>query len=341
MSKTRIQFKTLLAKSGFVMLGIVLSFFASSCETNGEEDFANDWYKPYVSIVYSSEPLSIRFNGQNIDSVPYQKEETGDLEVYARESNKKLMDTVVSIKNQIQLIQTGTDVIKIYQKDLFLSFNTSLSIPSGYHVEFNKHSITNGNNYLEKSKKQGSFEYYKDDQSDPIFIDPNVTTIEDNSQYILIGDNTTLISLQSSSQDTVADPVVEEHCKLRFFYTPTANDPDVIEVEFVAVSNERDEVIDPYKSIVLEKGKFSSYIEFDNTIFSSIQDYPTFQCNVYKYDKETNQRGEQIQKRSGFRKITLRNRGSGYATLRKFETYQITGSNNKFRPVYFSGINWE
>ena len=342
MNKTRDQLKRQLTKLGIIVLWITFCFHASSCDTNGDDSISKSWYKPYVSVIYSAEPLQITFDGQNIDSVAYQTEETGNLAVYARESNKKLMDTVVSIKSPIQLIQTEPDVIKFYQKDLFLSFNASLSIPSGYHVEFNKQSIINGNNYLEKSKSKGSFEYYKNDQSDPIFTDTNVTTIEDNSQYILIGDNTNLISLQASSQDTVADPVAETHCKLRFFYTPAANDPDVIEVEFVAVGNETRKLIDPYKSIVLEKGKLSSYIEFDNSVFSSIPDVPTFQCNVYKYDKVTNQRGEQIQKRSGFRKISLKWRPSGgYLTLHKFETYQITGSDNKFRPVFFSGINWE
>lgn len=319
----------------FLIYACIISLLFVSCNLEGENDAA-DYYHPTVSVVYSLEHLNVTFNGKSIDN-QLTKQDSGQLSVYSEDSTTLLLDTTISIKSPIQLIQVSKKEVKVFHKEQFITFQTNQTLPKGYHVEFNNQTIVSGKNYLEKSKDNGIFKYYKDGQIEPVFTDTTNVTIKDNSIYLMIGDNSSLTTLDIPDSDT-SDPESKEHSKLRFFYTPQVNDPDIIEVEFVAVSNEFRYIIDPYKSVVLEKGKLSSFIEFDNTIFSDKNDFPTFQCNVYRYDKSSNQRGELIQKRSSFRKITLRS--SGYTTLYKFETYQIKGSNEKFRPTVIIREKW-
>lgn len=268
---------------------LILLFALVSCDIDGNNYGTDDYYKASVSVKYSQSPLLITVNGKKYENIDYQKEEDGHLSVYSQDSTVLLLDTIISIKYPIQLIQLSDGKVNIYHKDDYLSFNANIVLKKGFYVSLGNQKIKSGLNYIKKTDANESISYYKEGSNTPI-----------TSEYIKLSEGITLLFLQVndssflSLQNTAStEPAPSpNHTKIQFLYSPDENDPEAIELEFWGYDADTQQIFEDYKkTIVLEKNKLSSFIDFD---LNFIEGGTRYTYTVYEYDLKANQRGNEL-----------------------------------------------
>lgn len=302
---------------------LFLSIFYVSCNNEGElKD--KDYYKVNIKVIYPQQTsYKITYNGKSIENNMFT-EEKGKLAVYSKGTGDLLLDTTVSIKNTIQLIQLPNAKPEIYNKDNFLTFH-AIMLLKGYSVTLNGQQINSGLNYIHKADANGKWTYYKDGSA--TFV--TSADVIDGKSYLFMESDVA----QVDESINVPNNII----KLAFYYTPQKGlDFDAIELVFTAYDTDLVNIVPYDGSLILEKGKLSDFKDFDISIFKDISNQNAhFYYNIYEYDINEHKRGQLIHDGSDAATVLYVADDvmtDQYQTTYKSGIYAVNGSDKYFVP---------
>lgn len=302
---------------------LFLSVFYVSCNYEGELR-GKDYYQVSIKVIYPQQSsYKVTYNGESIENKMFSEEE-GKLAVYSKETGDLLLDTTVSIKNTIQLIQLPNAKPEIYNKDNYLTFN-AVMLSTGYSITLNGQQINSGLNYIHKADANGKWTYYKDGNA--TFV--TSADVVDGKSYLFMEN---IVAQVDASMNTPNNVI-----KLAFYYAPQKGiDFDAIELVFTAYDTDL-VIIIPYDgSLILEKGKLSDFKDFDISIFKDISNQQAhFYYDIYEYDINEHKRGKLIHDGSDAATVLYvadETTGDMYQTKYKLGIYAVNGSDKFFVP---------
>lgn len=337
-------------KNIYLILYFIIPYLLVGCQTEGE-NIDLGYIQVSARIVYPQElninSYKVICNEKDIsESFFATTEKEVKFQVFSKDAGTLELDTIIPLNNgsnNIELIKLPGKKLEIYHEESYLSFSTTLALFDGYKMIFNKQQIVAGLNFIQKEKFTGSMEFYKEGESTPVYSIENVV-IEQGSEYIIMqSGESEFFSLSDDSGDE-QDPTSRNLTKARFFYAPVGGlNVDAIEVEFISydASVSVIDVITP--SVIVEKGKLSSYIELDIAKYKDTYNSPSgFGYSIYAYDVTTQTRGvliEDVMNGNNMFNIDAQ-ADDAYKTKYKFTTYQITNGIG-YAPKFIMGTGWQ
>lgn len=340
-------------KNIYLILYLIIPSLLAGCQT--ESEYADDGYiQVTATIVYpegmNTNSYKITCNGKDLSKAffPATEKEVKFQAFSTKEEPESLeLDTTIALhagENEIELIKLPGEKLKVYNAESYITFSASLAIWEGYRVVLNGQNIVEGTNYnyIKEKKAKSTLFLYKKGGNDPVYsMDVDLKN----------GDKLTILQISEDKFDLLSDegeeedpPQTENLSKIRFFYSPIdkLNVP-AIEVELISYDEGTISSIDIITpSLIVEKGKLSSYIELDIAKYKDTHGVPAnFAYSIYAYDTETKTRGELIEDvMNGDNMFMLETQADDkYKTKYKFSTYQITNSIG-YRPKFIMGTEW-
>lgn len=337
-------------KNIYLILYLIIPSLLAGCQT--ESEYADDGYiQVTATIVYpegmNTNSYKITCNGKDLSKAFFPAtEKEVKFQAFLKESESLELDTIIALhagENEIELIKLPGEKLKVYNAESYITFSASLAIWERYRVVLNGQDIVEGTNYnyIKEKKAKSTLFLYKKGENDPVYsMDVDLKN----------GDKLTILQLSEDRFDLLSDegeekdpPQTENLSKIRFFYSPIdkLNVP-AIEVELFSYDHGINVIENITPSLIVEKGKLSSYIELDIAKYKDTYDTPAeFAYSIYAYDTETKTRGELIEDvMNGGNMFTLETQADDkYKMKYKFSTYQITNSSG-FRPKFIMGTEW-
>lgn len=341
-------------KNIYLILYLIIPSLLAGCQT--ESEYTDDGFiQVKATIVYPKpEEMNINSsykiicNGKDLSKAFFPAtEKEVKFQAFSKESESLELDTIIALhagENEIELIKLPGEKLKVYNAESYITFSASLAIWEGYRVVLNGQDIVKGTNYnyIKEKKAKSTLFLYKKGENDPVYsMDVDLKN----------GDKLTILQISEDKFDLLSDkeeeedpPQTENLSKIRFFYSPIdkLNVP-AIEVELISYDQGTASSIDIITpSLIVEKGKFSSYIELDIAKYKDTHGVPAnFAYSIYAYDTETKTRGKLIENvMDGNNTFMLETQANDkYKTKYKFSTYQITNSIG-YRPEFIMGTEW-
>lgn len=322
----------------------------AGCQTEGE-DINHGYIQVSATIVYPEEininSYRVTYNGKDIyNSFFTPEEKEGELQIFSKDAGELELSTKLILKdgrNNIELIKLPGKTIELYDEANYISFRTTLALYDGVGLSQNGQPLISGLNYIAKDKATGDLTFYKEGESEPLHVIENTTIEQDANLIFMQSGETEFVTLTDDSEGEEA-PASENLSKIRFFYAPVGGlNHDAIEVELISYDYYSVSAIDYITpSVIVEKGKLSSYVELDIAKYKDTYFSPAgFGYSIYAYDVATQTRGILIEDvMNGNNMFNLDAQSDDqYKTKYKFATYQIT-IRSGYPPLFILGTEW-
>lgn len=340
-------------KNIYLILYLIIPSLLAGCQT--ESEYADDGYIQVTATFVYPDPAKMNLinsykitcNGKDLSKAFFPAtEKEVKFQAFSKESESLELDTTIALHagiNEIELIKLPGEKLKVYNAESYITFSASLAIWDGYRVVLNGQNIVEGTNYnyIKEKKAKSTLFFYKKGENDPVYsMDVDLKNGDKLAILQLSEDRFDLLSDKGEEEDP---PQTENLSKIRFFYSPI-NELNVpaIEVELISYDQGTISSIDLIApSLIVEKGKFSSYIELDIAKYKDMYGTPAgFAYSIYAYDTETNTRGKLIEDvMNGDNMFMLETQADDkYKTKYKFSTYQIKSI--RHRPEFIMGTEW-
>lgn len=336
-------------KNIYLILYLIIPSLLAGCQT--ESEYADDGYiQVTATIVYpkgmNTNSYKIICNGKDLSKAFFPAtEKEVRFQAFSKEEPESLeLDTTIALHagdNEIELIKLPGEKLKVYNAESYITFSASLAIWEGYRLVLNGQDIVEGTNYIKEKKAKSTLFLYKKGENDPVYsMDVD---LKNGDKLIILQISEEEFGLLSDKGEEEDPPQTENLSKIRFFYSPIdeLNVP-AIEVELFSYDHGINVIENITPSLIVEKGKLSSYIELDIAKYKDMYGTPAgFAYSIYAYDTETKTRGKLIEDgMNGGNMFTLETQADDkYKTKYKFSTYQITNSIG-YRPDFIMGTEW-
>lgn len=330
----------------FLVAGLLALF---GCETESDDwkdvgytslsiemEFQADETKSYTAL-YNDQEISMRLGNSNII---LRSDTVGVLKIFNdNESTPEMEETIhISPGKPISLIQLSGQPVTLYEEEDFLKISATLALYEGYKAVFNDQEILDGENYIRKENTTGNLEFYKEDETAPVYSIEDITVEAGQSLIILQSSETEFVSLEGGNGEEEA-PATENLSKVNFFYTPSgALNIDAVKMEMYSLDHDVNEV-NLVATVTIEKGKLSPYIELDLAQYQ--ETYGTQSIFAYSlYNAETNELIEDVWNGNTTFNLDAQPEDQ-FKTKYKFVTFQVTNAGWGYPPQFIMGEEWE
>ncbi len=350
MKKYIIGSKFPIGKESFLLSLIVTFFFIfTGCDEEGElsDSIADGYYTLEASFIYPDnvDNYMFSFHGDTIEKIgglAVNRGDVGTLNVVEKGQTTPVFNQEVTISNDtiFQFIKLpGESSLELYKETDFIQFNTTLSLFEGYEAIFNGQTIVNGENYMKRVTATGNLEFYKEDETNPVYSIKDMTIENEQNLVILQSSANSFVSLEGGSGNEEA-PATENRCRVNFFYEPSGTlNIDSLQIDIYSYDIWfACGTLNPVGNVVAPKGNLSPYIELDLTEYKESYNAPaTFACGLYGYKDGVKQEIYDVWNAGCL--FSLKNQqNDDYKTEYKFATYQITTS---YSTQFIFGEEWE
>jgi hypothetical protein len=337
-------------KNIYLILFFILPFLSGGCQTEGEA-IDNSYLQLTARIAYHptgeiiEHLYTVTYNGQDISKTYFPRsEKEGTLQVFLKETGEKELETTITVEGnkQIEFIKLPGKSLEIYHADDYITFSASLSLFEGYKLVFNGQELVGGVNYLKKEQTNGTLMLYGENGNAPVYSVEDVVLANEDNLVIFQSSENEFLSLSNDGDEEEA-PLTDNLSKVRFFYSPKgALNVDAIELVFLSLDFEASIIEEDIYSIIVEKGKLSSYIELDAAKYWETNRSETwYGYSIYVYDLSKQRRGNLIEDvYNGNNTFTIDIRQNPRTKAKyKFATYQITNRTG-YSLEYAMGTEW-